>query len=69
MTDLPHLTAPDRPDLHEMFAEHWPAQFPLIDFGRGIACAKCTRDAKATINDHMVLWPCPVVEKAIANGP
>ncbi|GAA4931993.1 hypothetical protein HD597_012854 [Nonomuraea thailandensis] len=66
VTDPPTITAPDRPDLHEVFAEHWPARFPLIDFGLSIACAKCTRDAKATIAEQMAAWPCAVVEKAIA---
>ncbi|MFB4285226.1 hypothetical protein ACBJ59_58895 [Nonomuraea sp. MTCD27] len=69
VTDPPPITAPDRPDLHEVFAEHWPARFPLVDFGLGIACAKCTRDAKVTISDQMVPWPYAVVEKAITNGP
>ncbi|MEV1005118.1 hypothetical protein [Nonomuraea sp. NPDC050202] len=52
-----------------MFDAHWPTRFPLIDFGLGIACVQCTRDAKATVSDQMVAWPCAVVEKAIANAP
>ncbi|MGW3353738.1 hypothetical protein ACWDA3_61635 [Nonomuraea rubra] len=43
--------------------------FHFLDFGLGVACAQCTRDAKATISDQMVVWPCAVVEKAIADGP
>jgi hypothetical protein len=68
-TDPPPLTAPDRPDLHPLFAEHWPSRFPLIDFGQTAACGKCTRDARATTADTMVPWPCPPAEKAIAAGP
>jgi hypothetical protein len=69
VTDPPALTTPARPDLHPVLAEHWPAQFPLIDFGFGIACGKCTREARAVTADQMVPWPCPVVEKAIASAP
>jgi hypothetical protein len=68
-TDPPQIVTPDRPDLHPVLAEHWPSQFPLIDFGFGTACGKCTREAKAVTQDQMVPWPCAVVEKAIANKP
>lgn len=68
VTDPPAIAAPPRPDMHAVFAEHWPSQFPLIDFGQSTACGKCTREAKASTADMMVPWPCAPVEKAIANG-
>ena len=68
-TDPPVVTNPDRPDLHLLFSLHQPAQFPLIDFGFSTACGMCTREARAVTQDQMVPWPCPVVEKAIANVP
>lgn len=63
----PPIATPERPELHELFAEHFPARFPAIDFGFRTACARCTREAKAAIADQMVPWPCPVIADAIAD--
>jgi hypothetical protein len=60
MTSPPPITTPDRPDLHPLFAEHYPTRFPLIDGGFGSACGQCTSNAKATTAEQMVSWPCPV---------
>jgi hypothetical protein len=65
----PEITTPPRPDLHGLLDEHWPARFPLIDYGLSMACGKCTREAKATTEAQMVSWPCPVVASAISNAP
>jgi hypothetical protein len=64
-TAPPLITVPPRPDLRPVFNDHYPAKFPLIDFGCGIACAACTRAAKAVVADQMIVWPCEVVETAI----
>jgi hypothetical protein len=65
VTDPPAVTTPARPDLHGLFAEHWPSWFPLIDFGQSVACGKCTQEVHATVSEKMVTWPCPTVEQAI----
>jgi hypothetical protein len=59
-------TAPTRPDLHHLFDDHWPARFPLIDFGRNTVCGACTKHAKAITTEQMVAWPCPTVAPAIS---
>jgi hypothetical protein len=64
-TEPPQITVPLRPDLRLVFNDHYPAKFPLIDFGFSIACAACTKAAKAVIADQMIAWPCDVVEAAI----
>jgi hypothetical protein len=63
----PQVTVPPRPDLRPVFDEHHPAKFPLIDFGFEIACAACTKAAKAVIAEQMVTWPCDAVEAAISS--
>lgn len=68
-TDPPVITTPDRPDLHDLFLEHWPAQFPLIDYGFRTACGACTKRARATTVDKMVTWPCPEVAAHITATP
>lgn len=68
-TGLPVITTPARPDLHELLEMHWPATFPLIDFGAAAACGHCTREARATLAADMVHWPCPVVAAAMDNPP
>jgi hypothetical protein len=64
----PPVMTPPRPDLRPVFNQHYPAQFPLIDFGANIACAACTKAAKATHSSQMVPWPCAVVTAAIAGA-
>lgn len=63
----PTITTPARPDLHAVFEQHWPARFPLIDFGANTACGECTHEAAATTVDAMVLWPCPKATAAIGS--
>lgn len=65
-TDPPVIATLDRPELHAVLGEHWPARFPLIDFGQRMACGACTH---AATKGDMVLWPCPIVENAIRIGP
>jgi hypothetical protein len=68
-TGPPAIATLDRPDLHSLFAEHYPTRFPLIDGGFRSACGRCTSNAKATTTSQMVPWPCPVASRAIANVP
>ncbi len=64
--DPPTITVPDRPDLHPVFAEHRPVKFPLIDFGRNVACSCCTKNSGDVTS--VIAWPCDVVETAIEKG-
>lgn len=70
----PQIDTPARPDLHALLEEHWPTRFPLIDYGRSLACSCCTRSwrdlaPRETLTDAVALWPCDPVAKAIANPP
>lgn len=67
VADPPPITVPDRPDLVDVFAVHFPTQFPLIDYARDVACGHCTQEAHATVPDQMVLWRCPTVTAAIGD--
>lgn len=67
-TEPPVIAAPARPDLHGLFEQHWPARFPLVDFGVSVACGHCTREAGATVPAGMVLWPCSTVRDGIRLG-
>ena len=64
-TAPPQITVPPRPDLRPVFDEHYPAKFPLIDYGFDIACAACTKAVKATVARQMIPWPCDAVTTAI----
>lgn len=69
VAEPPEIATPSRPDLHELLEQHWPATFPLIDFGQTPACGCCTREAEATVPDQLVPWPCPTVAAAIESVP
>lgn len=63
VAEPPTIATPARPDLHELLEEHWPTQFPLIDYGRTLACPVCTRAAGSVTS--VVPWPCEKVTAAI----
>jgi hypothetical protein len=71
-TEPPTINTPARPDLHNLLDEHWPTLFPLIDHGRSLACAPCTRAQRAASpavapGDLLAQWPCEPVTEAISN--
>lgn len=60
--DPPAIDTTPRPDLVAVLAEHFPAKFPLIDYGREYACAACTREH--TSPAAVTPWPCAVFTAA-----
>jgi hypothetical protein len=54
----PPVDTTARPDLVALLAEHHPTTFPLIDYGREVACAACTR--QLTGPTTVTAWPCAV---------
>lgn len=71
-TEPPPINTPARPDLHRLIDEHWPTLFPLIDHGRSLACAPCTRAQRALSpavapGDLLAPWPCEPVTEAISS--
>lgn len=56
LADPPVVDCAPRPDLVALLGTHFPARFPLIDFGQDYGCVKCTRE----LGDPTALapWPC-----------
>jgi hypothetical protein len=67
-TDPPAVDTTARPDLVELITSraHYPARFPLIDFGQDWACGPCTKELGS--GTGMVLWECEAFRKAREAG-
>jgi hypothetical protein len=67
-TDPPAVDTTPRPDLVALIETHahYPARFPLIDFGQDWACGPCTKDRGSATG--MVLWECPAFRKVREEG-
>jgi hypothetical protein len=65
--DPPPVDTTPRPDLIALLAEHYPAKFPLIDYGAQYACAACTR--AFTSPTAVTPWPCAVFTTARDRTP
>jgi hypothetical protein len=67
-TDPPAVDTTPRPDLVELITSHahYPARFPLIDFGQDYACGPCTKELGSATG--MVLWECPAFRAAREEG-
>ncbi|MCX5070797.1 hypothetical protein OOJ91_33675 [Micromonospora lupini] len=69
----PAIATPPRPDLHQLFDDHWPTRFPLIDYGRRLACGRCSGERRSAMpqigsSEALVVWPCSVLQAQIGGG-
>ncbi|MEU1813226.1 hypothetical protein [Micromonospora aurantiaca (nom. illeg.)] len=62
--DPPPVDTTPRPDLVDLLEQHYPATFPLIDFGHQIACAACTTHTSPhAVTPGRALYSSPLVTR------